>query len=525
MGENSGIRHLSSMLSPGDLNRYPIFDGLKESHLEDLSPDVTVAEWEEDAVLFEAGSYLDLAFWIDEGEVELHLGAADDASQPIFTRNLSGGIGGDGDPTAERRAHTAGGSGPSAERPSEPGKITLLSTMDWDLHRGERVRLGRGEFFGEIGAMNGWPQSVTARTVTPCTLVQIRLPALRTLRRRSKELKKRLDELYRSRTLRSHLSSTPLLRSCDEQTIDALASRVELVSCEPGEVVATEGEGVEHLLLVRSGFLKLSQKVGVGDVVVSYLSKGTTLGEVELLVDGIDDWQVTTTSVGHSELVRIRRDDFLQIVGRDPSLEPHLWEVAVERIRELGFTRKHLQRSDLVEFALAKGLVQGNSVLVIDLETCTRCDDCVRGCKETHGGIPRFVREGEKYQSFLVTRSCYHCEDPVCLIGCPTGAIHRTNVGDVVNIDPSICIGCSACAQNCPYDAIVMHDLQEKWPDDALPKRLRGQDRQVASKCDLCYTSSAGPACVASCPHGCAFRVSTLDEFDALVEAKREARS
>jgi Fe-S-cluster-containing dehydrogenase component len=186
----------------------------------------------------------------------------------------------------------------------------------------------------------------------------------------------------------------------------------------------------------------------------------------------------------------------------------------------MGFTRQHPHRSDLIDFALAKGLVQGNSILVIDLEVCTRCDDCVRGCASTHGGVPRFVREGEKYSSFLITRACYHCADPVCLIGCPTGAIRRANVGDVVEIDPSICIGCGTCAQNCPYDAIVMHDLNELWPSNALPERLRGEPRSVATKCDLCYTSPAGPACVSSCPHGCAHRVGTLDEFDALLRAK-----
>ena len=244
------------------------------------------------------------------------------------------------------------------------------------------------------------------------------------------------------------------------------------------------------------------------------------MGEVELLVDGIEEWQVTTTSVGHSELVRIPSADFHGIIAAEGDLEPKLWEIAVDRIKEMGFTRSHLHRSDLVDLSLAKGLVQGNSVLVIDLETCTRCDDCVRGCASTHGGIPRFVREGEKYQSFLVARSCYHCEDPVCLVGCPTGAIRRVNVGDVVAIDPSICIGCGVCAENCPYDAIIMHDLDEVWPDDAIPARLRGQSRLMASKCDLCYTSEAGPACVSSCPHGCAYRVSTLDEFDALIQAK-----
>ncbi len=174
----------------------------------------------------------------------------------------------------------------------------------------------------------------------------------------------------------------------------------------------------------------------------------------------------------------------------------------------------------MTQFSLDEGLVEGNSILVIDLESCTRCDDCVRACAQTHGGRPRFVREGNRYQNMLLPRSCYHCQDPVCLIGCPTGAIHRANVGDVVAIDDNICIGCQACSNNCPYDAIVMHETEETWPDDMLPAGLRGRQRMLASKCDLCYDTGHGPACVSNCPQGCAFRLGSLDEFrDLLSEA------
>ena len=165
--------------------------------------------------------------------------------------------------------------------------------------------------------------------------------------------------------------------------------------------------------------------------------------------------------------------------------------------------------------------MQGNSILVMDLDVCTRCDDCVRGCASTHGGRPRFVREGEKYENFLIARSCYHCEDPVCLIGCPTGAIQRANVGEVVMVDDNLCIGCSNCANKCPYDAIIMHDTGEKWGENALPERLRGRDRKVASKCDLCHTAESGPACVNNCPHSCAFRVSSIEDFQELLSINR----
>ena len=520
-GANAGLLQLSSKPSAKELKQFDLFKTYDDKLLDQLSPDISIAKWEAGAVLFEEGSYLDVAFYIVAGSVSLYLQKhASAGSQPIFSTKYVEAVEGD----------TAQGDGATntvfvqpykEEKKKEQKKggdsqITYLSTMDFDLAQGEEQKLGPGDIFGEIGALNGWPQSVTARTATECTLVQIRLPALQKLKLRSNDFKEWVDRLYRERTLSQQLKTTPVFRGTDDQFVERLANRVELISCSPGDVVTEQGTDVDAFYLVRSGFLRVSQKVGDGEVAVTYLRKGMTLGEVELLIDGVEGWQTTVTSVGYTELVRIARSDFESIVQGHPALQQHLWAAAINRIKETGYTKQNPEQPDLIEFSLAKGLVQGNSILVIDLDVCTRCDDCVRGCASTHGGRPRFVREGDRYDNFLIARSCYHCEDPVCLIGCPTGAIRRTNVGEVVAVDDNICIGCGNCANKCPYDAIVMHDTEEVWPDTALPEFLRGRDRRVASKCDLCYESDAGPACVNNCPHACAFRINTLEDFQQL---------
>ena len=526
-GENTGILRISARLSAQALRDHDTFQGLSDKVLEGLSQDVSVVEWAEGAILFEEGSYLDLAFVVVEGTVDLLSSRHTDTPAPIFdaarsiheTRAF-------GAPDLQVTPLTAShreeeDAGPAQAHGGD--RVAHLATVDFEIPDGDVVKLGPGDIFGEIGALNGWPQSVTARTASTCALLQIRVPALRTLKSRSLSLKARLDEVYRERALLQQLRTTPLLQGCSDHVVDGLARRVELVSCEPGEQIAVEGSSADALYLVRSGFLKLSQRVGKGEVVVTYVSKGMTLGDVELLVEGLETWHFSATSVGYSELVKIARPDFADVLTQNPDVELRLWEGAIARIKESGYTRKHLSTSELTDFGLAKGLVQGNSILVIDLDVCTRCDDCVRGCADTHGGRPRFVREGDKYGGFLVARSCYHCEDPVCLVGCPTGAIRRANVGDVVEIEDSLCIGCGACAENCPYDAIVMHETGSTWSENALPERIRGIDRLVASKCDLCYQSTAGPACVSSCPHSCAFRISSLAEFDSLLHGGRSS--
>ena len=512
--EQGGLVGLSERLTVEALREFDLFADYDDKFLQKIASDVSLASWKTGSVLFEEGTYIDLAFCIVEGEVEVYLegvGDVDAGARPIF--DLSRTMIGELPPEAATGATVL----MRRATRTKPTEITFLSTMDFDLPRGSTVRLGAGELFGEIGAMSGWPQSVTARTASPCRLLQIRLPALRLMKRKSKVLKARVDQLYRERSLTAQLRGTPLFRGLSEPLIGALKELVELVSCDPDEVLVREGEPADALYLVRSGFVKLLQEFGEGEIAVSYLSKGMTLGEAELLIDGVEGWRTTAVSVEYAELVKLPHDVFDNLLASQPKLAEQLWRSAAERIKEAAATRRDVARADFLQVALDSGLVQGNSILAIDLDRCTRCDDCVRACAATHDGRARFVREGSRVDNLLVAKSCYHCRDPVCLVGCPTGAIHRTGVGEVVAVDEEICIGCSACANNCPYDAILMHDSGETWPQDMVPIGLRGKDRKVASKCDLCYETGHGPACVSNCPQACAYRIGSVEEMQRLL--------
>jgi CRP-like cAMP-binding protein len=521
-GANTGILEISERLSASELKKYEIFSSYDDKFLERISPDVSVAKWKKDAILFEEGTYLNLAFFVASGAVKVYLRKQQEQSvlsQPrfdasrtmIFEKTLIL----EAEPKTRQIKKEAL---PPAPKPAKPANgITFLSSMDFNLPNASAQTLGAGEIFGEIGAMSGWPQSVTARTAAECELVQIRVAALRLMKQKSKAFKERIDKIYRERALFSQLKSTPLFKECDDAFIEALAQKVELVSCEPDEAITRESESAEAFYLVRSGFVRLAQQLGEGQVIVTYLSKGMTLGEIELLIEGIKGWECTATSVEYTDLVKINRNDFHEIIKKYPDIEKQLWLATVNRIKETGRNSRDLKQSEFIETALQNGLVQGNSILVIDLEVCTRCDECVRACADTHGGLPRFVREGEKYENLMITRACYHCRDPVCLVGCPTGAIHRTNVGDVVAIDDHLCIGCQNCANKCPYDAITMRKTGELWPANALAPIVPNTERLLATKCDLCYNTGHGPACVSNCPHGCAMRVGSLDEFQQLL--------
>jgi len=168
---------------------------------------------------------------------------------------------------------------------------------------------------------------------------------------------------------------------------------------------------------------------------------------------------------------------------------------------------------------VSQGLYEAQSVLVLDLDCCTRCDQCTKACVEGHGTeshgfpIPRLLRAGLRLDNFLVATSCRSCTDAHCMVGCPVDSIHRGKHQQIVIEDH--CIGCGLCAENCPYGSIFMIPNERSRIEAPEPDH-RGRTRRIAqvkaATCDLCDAhgerSSPRPRCVAACPHDAAFRMT-----------------
>ena len=115
--------------------------------------------------------------------------------------------------------------------------------------------------------------------------------------------------------------------------------------------------------------------------------------------------------------------------------------------------------------------MEAQSLLLLDLEKCVRCDECVRACADAHDGVTRLVREGLRFDKYLVATSCRQCRDPLCMVGCPVGSIRRRNSLEIIIED--WCIGCGLCANNCPYGNLNMHPFEVQVADPAQPSQGR----------------------------------------------------
>lgn len=130
-----------------------------------------------------------------------------------------------------------------------------------------------------------------------------------------------------------------------------------------------------------------------------------------------------------------------------------------------------------------------------DMTRCIGCRACQVACKDKNrlevGTLYRNVKSYTvgtfpNVKSYSYSGSCNHCENPICLANCPTGAISKAEDGTVVQ-DQNKCIGCRMCVMSCPYGH------PQYFPE-----------KSVSGKCDGCYGLRANgdqPACVAGCPN------------------------
>ncbi|MDR3051262.1 MAG: 4Fe-4S binding protein [Oscillospiraceae bacterium] len=107
-------------------------------------------------------------------------------------------------------------------------------------------------------------------------------------------------------------------------------------------------------------------------------------------------------------------------------------------------------------------------------------DDMARALKDVR--ISPNIRI-EQHGNVCFAVSCRHCQEPLCVKGCITGALSRRD--GVITIDKEKCISCYTCILSCPYGAISP-----------------SQDGAV-QKCELCIKTHGGtPQCVQGCPNG-----------------------
>jgi CRP-like cAMP-binding protein/Fe-S-cluster-containing hydrogenase component 2 len=490
-----------------ELLALPMFKGVSGTFLELNAGSVVKRVIKAGEIVVREGDNGSTAFYILEGEADVFIGSP---REHVATQQERPGLF-----TKMRSILAPKSRQPREEERQTPSHIRIDAPVDLP-YENPIAQLHAGDLFGEMTCMSFYPRSATVRAKTDCVMLEMLRNVLDVMQK-NKTFRAQLDANYRGRALGTHLRSVPIFSTISEDFVDLLRERVELLRFEPGAVICEEGAPADAFYLVRIGFVKVSQKMDGEDLVLAYLPRGGYFGEMGLLQGGVRT--ATCVALDHVEVVRILAPDFHEMLDRFPEVRAHIIHTAEQREREnqLHHRRRNVQTDNtpLHQF-LEQGLMDAQSLLVLDLEKCTRCDQCVKACADAHDGVTRLLRDGVRFENYLVATSCRQCRDPRCMIGCPVGSIRRRNSLEVIIED--WCVGCGLCASNCPYGNITVHEFDHDGNASALQSVQLDKDSsnsgkvRKATSCDLCH-DLAEPSCVYACPHDAAHRVKPNEFF------------
>ena len=436
--------------------------------------------------------------------------------------------------------------GQIATRDTDRGISAYLKNVDEIIDQYQPIQLGSGDFFGVVSSLTRSPREATVFAEDEAELVEIRWQGIRDIRARSDELRQNMDHLYRRTSLIKHLHETRFFKHLDADALSEVAEQTlfetygdyswhttykQLVATNTEErllhepIISEEHGYVDGLILIRAGFARTSVKVGHGHHTLRFLGTGDAHGFEEI----VHNWksedkvsmQCSLRTIGYADILRVPTaliEKYVLPYFDEKGLLPAPIKPGSSPGEILQGTNSVKIDQDMLEFLVEERFINGTATMMIDVDRCTRCDDCVRACAATHDNNPRFIRHGPISGHHMVTNACMHCTDPVCLIGCPTGAIQRDPRGGEVVINDLTCIGCSTCANSCPYDNIRMVHIYDDRGTQIINQSTFSPILK-ATKCDLCVDQleSAGPACERACPHDALKRVDMRD-LDSLAK-------
>ncbi|WP_269584031.1 cyclic nucleotide-binding domain-containing protein [Roseibium sp. Sym1] len=418
-----------------------------------------------------------------------------------------------------------------AERAVAVDKAMRVDADDL-MARCETFQLEAPQMFGELAALTRSPRRATIYALENETvLFELRWQGLREIRDWSDSFRSQIDQLYHERGLLTRLQECPVFAHVDSAALAEIAEEAlfetygnfnwthrfkreiskedgpqHIIQQEP--VICEQGSHVDGLLLINSGFARISERVDHGDRTIGHLSRNDVFGLQAIAAYASSNVsQVLDTSlraIGYVDVIRIPT----HLVRKH--VLPGLDRAFLEQGHTAGKDGPQGElRQGMMDFLVDHRYINGEQAMLINLDRCVGCDDCVRACATAHGNNPRFVRQGSRFENAMIASACMHCTDPVCLIGCPTGAIHRAEDSGTVVIDDNTCIGCATCANSCPYNNIRMVEIRDQH--GFFVKDKDGQPISRATKCDLCADQLTGPACVQACPHDALERVNMRD--------------
>jgi CRP-like cAMP-binding protein/NAD-dependent dihydropyrimidine dehydrogenase PreA subunit len=258
---------------------------------------------------------------------------------------------------------------------------------------------------GEMACMSGTPRNADLKALEDGEVWEVRRNILDRLLRLPGQ-GNQLQAMFRTHALDLVVRTSDIFRQLPKSDFarcaDFLRPLLSFVHVNPRQTIFKQGDWAENIYFIRLGHVRVDVDPSGPSASLVHRGPGTVIGEIGLLAitpqdlgknaDVIDaelasalDCRpeeltgnlpagrrtATCTALDDVELARVTRSDFLKLVQQFPPVRRQLVDIALDRLR-----RDRESAVPAMREFIEQGLYQGQSILALDLDTCTRCDEC-----------------------------------------------------------------------------------------------------------------------------------------------------
>ncbi|MEP7243602.1 MAG: Crp/Fnr family transcriptional regulator [Gammaproteobacteria bacterium] len=145
-------------------------------------------------------------------------------------------------------------------------------------------------------------------------------------------------------TAKTLIERNSLFRGLSQATIERVTALANRRVYDEGATVFLRGDPGDALFGVMTGRVRISASLPGGkEVFLNIMEPGDAFGEIALL-DG-SPRTATATTLAKSELMVLRREDFLALLRTEPQLATHLIQLLCKRVR---WTAEQMEDSALL---------------------------------------------------------------------------------------------------------------------------------------------------------------------------------
>jgi CRP-like cAMP-binding protein/thioredoxin reductase len=175
------------------------------------------------------------------------------------------------------------------------------------------VRLGAGEFFGEMSLISGRRRSATVRAGDDCVLVETPRRSMNKLINSVADVKKVVDQVFIRRAIQTHFAP-----NASAEVLAPVVASATIERFRPNDYLFREGEPGDCLHLIRRGSVVVTRDFAGKEAVLAYVPAGQYVGEMALMSDAVRT--ATVRAAVAVETLRLEGEPFKALMEQQPEI-------------------------------------------------------------------------------------------------------------------------------------------------------------------------------------------------------------